>query len=693
MSSLARLHRRLVSGMALAALVAYAAGGGVDVPVAVAAAALIVSAGWLPPPSAGAWIERVTRIGVLGLCAWLAYGAVVAGRDFMPGIISMLLFLLAGEALRPLDSRNDMRLYSLSFALLIAATAYYPGPGFAVGFVAYVGLAVLGMMVGYLRRETERFRAGGAVRVGRGFLLTTAALSLVTLAMSAAVFVLFPRLPRAWNVQGRRAGAGEVAGFSDQVSLGAFGGRIGSNPEVMFRVEFPTGTPAGVEDIHWRGRSFDIFDGTQWIRSVSAYMADLPPAEYMRRWRGPFREMRIFGGPPGADVLFAPQPVLGIRPRSAIHVYRGRSGDWFYSGSDNPVYSVFAGSRPPSDDQLRAAESDAGDAPATYRQLPALDPRVWTLADSLTAGKTTRIDQVRAIEGWLKTKFSYTLDLPSSQEDATVEGFLFSRRKGHCEYFSTAMAVLLRARGIPARNVNGFLGGEWNASGNYLAVTGDHAHSWVEVWFPRYGWVPFDPTPPGTETLLDRGTRSSWLWGPRLWMDGVEYRWYKWVMDYNLDRQLTVFQGVRTFFTQGERAVAKPARREPVRVAGPWLLAVIGAALLWALARVRRRAPRLAPVSRAYLSLRRAYARAGWVDDTDAAGPIAFAETLAREHAPGSDDAARAVDAYLRARFAGETDVSAHRQLTESAARARAAVRRAGKRRNPRVASPGTTGA
>jgi transglutaminase-like putative cysteine protease len=673
---LARLHRRLVSAMALAALVAYAAGAGVTAAVLAAAAGLALSIAWLPPPGAGAWIERVTRFGVLGLCAWLAYAAVVLGQDFMPGVMAMLLFLLAGEALRPLDARNDMRLYSLSFALLIAATAYYPGPAFAVGFVAYVGVAVLAMMVGYLRRETERFGAGEA-RVGRRFLWTTAALSLVTLGMSACVFVLFPRLPRAWNVQGRRGAGGEVAGFSDHVSIGEFGGRIGSNPQVMFRAEFPDGTPPDVEELHWRGRGFEQFDGEGWSRS--AFTGDLEAGEYARRWGGPFRRIRIFGGPPGTDVIFGPPPVLRVVPRSAIHVFRGRSGDLFYAGTDNPVYEVWTTEARPPDDRLRMG-NDSGPAPsrAAMGNPPGLDPRIQRLADSLTAGMTSRIDQVRAVEGWLKRNVAYTLDLPASPREATLAAFLFSRRRGHCEYFSTAMAVLLRAKGIPTRNVNGFLGGEWNAGAGYLAVTGDHAHSWVEVWFPEWGWVPFDPTPAGTAELLDRAARGSWLWSARFWMDGVEYRWNRWVLDYDLDRQLGVFSRVGAFFTQGgERTGAAPGRREPVRVSTPWLLAVLAGALAVVLARGLRGRRRLSRPSRTYLSLRRAYERAGWTAEPGD-GPLAFAETLARDRAPGAEDAARAVDLYLLARFGSGADQD---ELARRAATARAQLRKTSSRR------------
>ncbi|MFL5538306.1 MAG: transglutaminase family protein, partial [Longimicrobiaceae bacterium] len=226
--------------------------------------------------------------------------------------------------------------------------------------------------------------------------------------------------------------------------------------------------------------------------------------------------------------------------------------------------------------------------------------------------------------------------------------------------------------GIPARNVNGFLGGEWNAGAGYLAVTGDRAHSWVEVWFPEWGWVPFDPTPPGTAALLDRAARGSWLWSARLWMDGLEYRWNRWVLDYDLDRQLGVFRGVGAFFTQGgERAGAGPRRREPVRFSTPWLLAVLGAGAALVLARGLGRRRRLPAASRTYLSLRRAYARAGWAAEGD--GPLAFAETLARDRAPGAEDAARAVDLYLRARFGAGADEEA---LSRHAASAKAAVRK-----------------
>ena len=142
---------------------------------------------------------------------------------------------------------------------------------------------------------------------------------------------------------------------------------------------------------------------------------------------------------------------------------------------------------------------------------------------------------------WLHT-FHYTRLLPSSADETSLEYFLFERKAGHCEYFSTAMVVLLRNIGIHARNVNGFLGGEWNRVGNYLVVTQNEAHSWVEVWFPEYGWVAFDPTPSG---IAQGEVPSSWYWPGRVFLDGLQHRWNHWVINYSVDEQAGIFASLR----------------------------------------------------------------------------------------------------------------------------------------------------
>ncbi|MGQ0560257.1 MAG: DUF4129 domain-containing transglutaminase family protein, partial [Gemmatimonadota bacterium] len=266
------------------------------------------------------------------------------------------------------------------------------------------------------------------------------------------------------------------------------------------------------------------------------------------------------------------------------------------------------------------------------------------------AGAASRYDKVLAVQNWLQHEFRYTLDLPASPREATLEYFLFRRRAGHCEYFSTAMAILLREAGIPARNVNGFLGGTWNEFGRFLTVTQNEAHSWVEVWFPAYGWVPFDGTPAATTDIAQQQT--DWLGPLRPIFDGLEHRWNKWILEYNLETQVDLFRRATETFAQRDTRGELKLSPLMLRVL-KW--ALIGGALLFVLLIVFRRAryEHVAAESRAYLELRRWYEKAGYnVRAHDA--PMRFVDRLEHAKAPGHDAARRAVALYLRARFGGE---------------------------------------
>lgn len=647
---LALLHRRLATGTALAALLAFAAGAGFGSPTLVLSAiALGIALVWRASPEAGPRLETAAQVVVWLLFAWMA-AALFFGGDALERAMVLLLFLLVSEALRPLQAHNDMRLYGLSFALLIASTAYRPGLAFGIGFVAYVVLATLALMVGHLRRQAEAFRIAD-ISIGRPFFTATAALSGVTVLMSAVVFIAFPRLPRNWSGPRLQSSEAVMVGFGEGVSLEEFGTRIAPNPQVVLRVEFPDGVPANPGALHWRGRSYDRFDGVRWSRTPG--LTSVVPRAVYRQWGANPTRQQIFGSPPGVSVLFGLHPILDIRPRSAIRPLVDGTGDFRFFGPDAPVYTVTSGAALPPAAALRTAPDEPAPGGRAYLQLPPLDPRVALLADSLTRGLASRYDRARAIESFFKREFRYTLDLPASRAQTSLEYFLFTRRAGHCEYFSSGMAVLLRSIGIPARNVNGFLGGTWNAGGRYLAVTQNEAHSWVEVWFPEFGWVPFDPTPAGSreETIASEGGVGGAFWPGRFFFDGMQHRWNKWVVDYNLEKQIGVFQRLGDLFRRSQ-PTRRPGNFGSLRGILPWI--ALGAVLLL-LFRLRPRAGRrrLSAEARIYLALRRAYARAGYADEN--ATPLAWIETLRRIHAPGTVAAERVVRSYLRARFAGES--------------------------------------
>lgn len=646
--SLAVLQRRLNVGMAAAALVSFAAGAGFRFPGVIPALALLALAlVWQPGERVRTVLERAVPAVALALLGWVTYTALLTGGDFLIPVLALLLFLLVAEAFRESGTRGEVRFFLLAFILLVASTAYYPGPLFAAAFSAYIAAATLALMVGHLRRQTARY-GGAEVRVGRPFLVTTAALSAITVVMSAVVFLAFPRLQRQWIGVARASTSGPMIGFGAGVSLGEFGGRLSSNPEIVFRVEFPGGAPPNADGLHWKGRTYDRFDGVRWTRTPGLPTAPAPPP-LAAGWDAQSLRYRIFGGPPGVDVLFGPHPVLAMEARSAMRIRQDAAGDLRFRGSDSPSYEGISLVGAPSAERLRMApDGEDGLVPRHYLQLPVVSSRLHALADSLTRGGATRYERVVAVERWLHEEFRYTLDLPASRSEASLEHFLFQRRAGHCEYFSTAMVVLLRAAGIPARNVTGFLGGEWSPSGGYLAVTQNQAHSWVEAWFPGLGWVPFDPTPPGgAQPVGGAGAATSWAWPLRFWIDGLEHRWFKWVVFYDLQKQIDLFARLSEPFRRDAPGSARPEGDGGTRSV-PWVLLALAAAAVVVVVRRGGSAP-LPPESRLYLSLRTLYRRTAHGDA--ALPPLAWAERLEASEAPGAEPAARLVRSYLRSRF------------------------------------------
>jgi len=628
-------HRRLAVLMGVAGLVAFAGGAGFE-------------------PLAALLVARAL---------WHVF---VIEDDIVIPVVDLLLLLLTAEALRSLDAPNDLRLYTLSFALILASTAYRPGVLFLIAFVGYIGLATVALMVGHLRRQAERHEVR-EVPLGRSLLSTTGGLSCLILGVALVVFVTFPRVSQGW------AGRGEtmttsIAGFSDQVSLGEHGSTILGNPQIVLRVEFPNGPPAGLGGLHWRGRSYDRFDGVRWTRSDNLPPSSAPTTWYRERWEGESIEQRIFGSALDTRVLFALHPALEIDSNNGIQPLFDNAGDFIYWGRGQPAYTAWAPTGPPPTEELRQPAGGYHPSDDHFLQLPRrFDPAITELADSLTVGIDNRYDRAVAIRDWLQT-FTYTRELPTTARETTLSHFLFERRAGHCEYFSTAMVTMLRAIGIEARNVNGFLGGQWNDFGNYLVVTQNEAHSWVEIWFPGYGWVEFDPTPAGSGTAE---IASSRWWPGRILFDGVQHRWNKWVLDYSMDDQLGIFSGLLGSRTLED--LEQPNTPTDATTQSPWaalvLLLVAAAGWYW----VRATGPTVEPGTQMYMQLRSASSRAG-VGVTPGLTPLALVERIRAESATTARDAERVVDLYLRSRYGherlGEPELREMREALRTARRA-----------------------
>jgi transglutaminase-like putative cysteine protease len=233
-------------------------------------------------------------------------------------------------------------------------------------------------------------------------------------------------------------------------------------------------------------------------------------------------------------LFFAGTPEF-LRIDSAVIRRAGGNYSVGFGDARNVSYQVYSRLDPPSsadfkDDYVPPLTLELRNA---YLKLPPMDPHVGELARRIAGAETSPVVAARLIEHFLRTRYGYTLELPAAEPLDPIADFLFRRKKGHCEYFASAMAVMLRTLDIPSRVVTGFQSGVYNPiSGSQLIRTSD-AHSWVEAWIPRRGWTTFDPTPP------DPNPQQLSIW-TRLgfYTDAAEVLWQDWVVNYNLDRQL-----------------------------------------------------------------------------------------------------------------------------------------------------------
>ncbi len=547
----------------------------------------------------GSWFVEPRRFDARSLSRWtlvwnvltvLVFAACVANAvrgELLPAGVDLICFLLVNKLMNRTKSRDYQHAYVLSFLMLVAGAALSSDLTYALCFLFYVVFATWTLTLFHLRREmednyllkhsedtqservaVERILASRRI-IGGPFLAGTALVSVGVSITACIAFFLIPRFGFGFfAAHGRKAQP--TVGFTDRVELGEYG-QVQDNPQVVLRVELPAGPPT--EPLHLRGVAFDHYQGGHWTRT-----ARIEPTKLTRRGRLAFVdpptqklngeararllagtiEQRIYLDPLDTSVLFAASDPVAYElppgtPGTSVDI-EGRRGGEVYAveghvdlSSGRIAYTerksamrYTAYSRLGRNDIGRLlsdtayTDVDPGPELRTYLTLPPLATRVTDLAKALVAGHQTRWAKAHAVEAYLRTRLRYTLDLKRDDRYDPIEDFLFVQKAGHCEYFASAMALLLRSVGIPTRMVSGFYGGEWNRYGKYLAVRQRDAHAWVEVWVGDAGWVTFDPTPggaPGPE-------ESRFLVRMRLLADTVQLAWFKYVIEYDLGKQV-----------------------------------------------------------------------------------------------------------------------------------------------------------
>ena len=536
--------------------------GGLDLPsVLLVSTALAVRGYLLAKKRRFVISERWTTPLSIVYFVFFALDYFVVSRGFLPATIHLALFGLVVRTFSIRRERDHITLAILSFLMVLAAAVLTVDSIFLFSFAAFMLMAVATFVLMEMRRSgmaaSIHARHSSDPHEHRHLAFSLArfspALMLMILIGGAALFFVMPRMSAGY-LGGYSYGTDFASGFSDRVQLGQIGQIQQSNSVVMhIQIE---GDQTGRYNLHWRGVSLANFDGHVWsnpkIQSLLHRQSDTSfavphhgeaPRSYatanLERER--LIRYKVLMEPIGTNVFFLAPWALSVR--GDYRVLAGDSGGAVYNFDFQHAisrYDAVSNVATPTAAELRAAGRNYPDDITDYLRLPQLDPRVQRLASQITRSGKTEYDRASTIENYLRTNFGYSLQLSQITPTDPIANFLFERKQGHCEYFASSMAVMLRTIGIPSRVVNGFRSDEFNdVTGSYIVRAKD-AHSWVEAYFPGYGWQTFDPTPAGNV-----GPPQGWG-RLELYMDAMASFWRDWVISYDSSNQYELSHGAIT---------------------------------------------------------------------------------------------------------------------------------------------------
>jgi len=615
----------------------------------------------------------------LAYMAFFGVDYLALSRSFLSATVHLLFFLAVVKVLTSATNRDYLYTAVIAFLELLAGAIL----SISLNFFAFLALFLLFAIAALTSAEIRRSLAKSPAISRHGLRRFHPRLGALAAAATSGILVLtagfFFFLPRTADAAFARFINHRifVPGLSNHVTLGEIGEIKTSSQPVMHIKVYSSALPNGLK---WRGGGLVEFDG--------------------KRWFNPHPRMEPLIAPSGHFIIPGRLRREGTRISYIVDLDAIDTDALFFAGSpeqlDMRQYSMVKtetdsyrlGHTPPPGFHYEAyslLEQDAAlpdhepELPPEQRaeslQLPPLDPRISALARQMTAQAASDFERARAVEQHLRTDFGYTLTLPDHEPADPLAYFLFTRKKGHCEYFASAMAVMLRTLGIPARLATGFQSGIYNPITDLWLIRASDAHSWVEAWIPGRGWTTFDPTPP------DPNPRAvGFLTKAGLYLDAAETFWQEWVVSYDPGHQGALADsleqranglGIRWFDTLS----GAPARWDGLAVAfariyGLRIAMVLAiGAFVWLfgppllrVVRIRRRVSRVrrghASVADAtvlydrmlHILKRRGYQKPVWFT------PLEFAASLP---VPVGDTVAEFTSAYNAMRFGGRTDVAA----------------------------------
>jgi transglutaminase-like putative cysteine protease len=506
------------------------------------------------------------------------------------GTLGRLIITLTGvKLLQKKSDRDWIFLYLMAFFEVLLAAGLSISATYLASLVLYLLVMVCAIIAFEIRKSSQRVseRTKGLIR-NDGNESNEAAVSIKRLpAISALLIVmivclglpLFFFLPRVGGAGfgGSEKGVEARSGFSDVVQLGNIG-KIQQSNDIVMRARID-GRPGEQPDLYWRGIALDTFDGKAWGRSNFAKDVyakgerDLIPLD-LAASRESIMSETVYLEPLDTPVLFGLPKIVGIQTNLPAVSKDVDGGISIARPSERISYRILSDRSTTPIEELRTDNKKYSSDAERFLELPEnIDPRIGKLAVQVTSAYSNRYDKATAIEQYLQTNFGYTLELKAGGPDPLAD-FLFNVREGHCEYFATAMAIILRTQGIATRVVNGFHQGDYNETADIYVVRQKNAHSWVEVYFPRSDtWVKFDPTPPAGQIAPSgevgfTGTINKYL-------EALETYWIQYFVSYDKREQRSLANNFRSGFGQYQQNF-RSFLSQAKGVLGDWWAAVSG---------------------------------------------------------------------------------------------------------------------
>lgn len=572
------------------------------------------------------------------LCAGGIYLSVAAGGIDLVVAASTFAGLITGQRILSEPAPSTDNQVHLTSLLMIAGGAALSGDLlFGLTLSLFAVCIALSLGLGVLEQASaghDELKVSPAVRqIGVGALFAVLG--------GVLFFVLFPRLN--WNVAARHMprGLGSESGLSTTIRLGATGGSIKTTARVVARVKLTPDPKKKELDRYFVASRLTKFDGRGWDGPTQVSSGRPGVNLYPDVETAVTQQYELLPGY-GAPIAIALSPPIAFFNAYSLHAggpptrlsfqpVKGR--EIRFSGNGNGyTYTAWSAKS--------AVPEQPGEREAALTLPEKLDPRITSLALQLKGTETDPSRIANRIQDYLTKNYAYTLELPGPVDDPLAD-FLFARKKGHCEFFATALTVLLRSAGVPARVAVGFYGGVRNGD-HYILRAGD-AHAWTEV-LTKDGFVTFDATPESGRRAQSASIKE-WLIDT---YEQVESWWSRSVVDYSFRDQ---FDFARRLFDAKAALSARTGLQFPDlrRIFATLAAGVLAYALMRALMGRKKAGPRH-EATLLFEELQRVLGRAGvTVAETDDLAEVAKALKAAAH--PLAPEVSRISRRYLEARF------------------------------------------